>query len=71
MSIQWRKSYEIGVEEIDSQHKELFKRIRDLLDACSQNKGRQEVSKMIDFLEEYVDIHFTSEEKLHVKNLYP
>ena len=32
-----------------------------------QNKGRQEVSKMIDFLEEYVDIHFTSEEKLHVK----
>ncbi|NLI57580.1 MAG: hemerythrin family protein [Clostridium sp.] len=71
MSIQWRKSYEIGVEEVDSQHKELFKRIRDLLDACSQNKGRQEVSKMIDFLEEYVEIHFTSEEKLHIKNLYP
>ena len=38
MSIQWRKSYEIGVEEIDSQHKELFKRIRDLLDACSKTK---------------------------------
>ncbi|HHX17738.1 MAG TPA: hemerythrin family protein [Clostridium sp.] len=71
MSILWRQSYEIGVEEIDSQHKELFKRISDLLDACSQNKGRQEVSKMIDFLEEYVEIHFTSEEKLHLKNLYP
>ena len=26
---------------------------------------------MIDFLEEYVEIHFTSEEKLHLKNLYP
>lgn len=71
MSIQWRKSYEIGVEEIDSQHRELFKRIRDLLDACSRNKGREEVSKMIGFLEEYVDIHFTSEEKLHLDILYP
>ncbi|MDQ2086355.1 hypothetical protein RBH29_07925 [Herbivorax sp. ANBcel31] len=35
--LKWRKSHEIGIEKIDNYHKELFKRIKDLLDACNEN----------------------------------
>ncbi|TYQ16815.1 UNVERIFIED_CONTAM: hemerythrin [Acetivibrio alkalicellulosi] len=71
MAIEWRKSYETGIEEIDTQHKELFKRIGDLLDACSQHKGKIEVNNTIEFLGEYVITHFTEEESLQLKHSYP
>ncbi|MFZ5985604.1 MAG: bacteriohemerythrin [Bacillota bacterium] len=71
MSIQWRQSYEIGLEEIDKQHRELFKKINDLLDACNDNKGREEVNNTIRFLGDYVVTHFNAEEKLQEKYSYP
>ncbi len=71
MSIEWRKSYEIGIEEIDSQHKELFQKINNLLEACSLQKGKEEVLNTIGFLGEYVTIHFNDEEKLQTDSAYP
>ncbi|WP_010681074.1 bacteriohemerythrin [Acetivibrio cellulolyticus] len=71
MAIEWRKSYEIGVEKIDSQHKELFIKINNLLEACSTHKGKEEVLSTIDFLGDYVITHFSDEEKLQKDNEYP
>ena len=71
MSIEWRKSLEIGVEEIDSQHKELFMRCNDLLTACSAGKGREEVCRLLSFLSTYVNTHFAAEERLQAKYDYP
>lgn len=71
MAIEWRKSYEVGVEKIDEQHKELFRKINNLLEACSARKGKEEVLNTIDYLGKYVVTHFSDEEKLQRDNNYP
>lgn len=45
MAIEWTDELATGVNKIDNQHKELFKRINNLLDACNQGKGKDEVKK--------------------------
>jgi hemerythrin len=71
MPIEWTNSLATGVTEIDGQHKEIFKRVRRLSDACSEGKGREEVLKLLLFLEDYVKEHFAAEEKLQVRSGYP
>ena len=71
MPITWNTSLAIGYELIDTQHKELFQRVNNLLDAMSKGKGRLEVEKVVDFLGEYVVSHFKAEEDLMQKYRYP
>lgn len=71
MPIEWTERLRVGVEEIDNQHKELFKRINNLLDACTQGKGKDEVLNTLRFLDDYVTVHFTAEERLQQKYNYP
>ena len=71
MSIEWTDDLATGVERIDVQHKELFLRINNLLDACKTGKGREEVKKTIQFLDDYVVTHFTAEETYMQKYTYP
>lgn len=71
MAIEWRVSYEIGIKEIDLQHKALFDKINDLLEACNSKKGKEEVINTINFLGDYVVTHFSDEEKLQRENGYP
>lgn len=71
MSIQWRESLAIGVEEIDAQHKELLYRFDGLLKACKAGKGTEELNSLQAFLEEYVITHFSDEEGLQRRYVYP
>src|SRR3972149_3293503 len=71
MPFEWTQNLSIGVAEIDNQHKELFKRINNLLDACTQGKGKDEVLNTLRFLDDYVTVHFTEEERLQQKYNYP
>jgi hemerythrin len=71
MSITWREDLAIGVEQIDNQHKELFTRIDGLFEACNKGKGKEEVTKVIDYLGDYVVTHFSDEEALQKKYGYP
>ncbi|MCR4430929.1 MAG: bacteriohemerythrin [Tepidanaerobacteraceae bacterium] len=63
MAVQWTEDLATGIEEIDSQHKELFNRINALVDACSKGKGKEELTGVINFLGDYVVMHFGAEEK--------
>ena len=63
MKLQWTQDLSVGVEEIDSQHKELFDRISNLDTAMKQGSSREEVVMLIEFLDKYVIIHFSAEEK--------
>lgn len=63
MPMGWDESLETGVEEIDEQHKELFSRFDQLLGACREGRGREELVKMLGFLNEYADHHFQAEEQ--------
>ena len=71
MAYSWDKSLETGNLSIDMQHKSLIAAINELLEACSQGKGRIEVSKTLDFLQDYVVKHFADEEKLQLQSAYP
>jgi len=71
MAIEWRESLSIGVEAIDNQHKELLLRFDRLLNACRDGKGIDELKGLLDFLSEYVRIHFNDEEEIQRQHHYP
>ena len=62
---------ETGNDLIDSEHRELFHAINNLLDACAGGKGRGQITSTVDFLTDYVDKHFADEEALQKDYKYP
>jgi len=66
----WNKSLEVGNDEIDNQHKEIFKRVNKLLSAMADGSGKETIGKLIEFLTEYVVSHFDAEENLMQKYNY-
>ncbi|MFZ3073362.1 MAG: bacteriohemerythrin [Thermodesulfobacteriota bacterium] len=71
MALEWTQDYSIGIKDIDDQHKELFDRINMLQNAMMAGKGEQEIEGTFKFLEEYIVLHFSSEEKLQYGAGYP
>ncbi len=68
--IGWKKEFELGVEEIDLQHRyflDLVNRLIDELD--SGDRGYQQ--KLIQELNAYVKFHFISEENMMFAAAYP
>ena len=60
-----------GNDMIDGQHKELISRINQLLESCEDGQGKIKAVKMLDYLMEYTDFHFSAEEKLQEEISYP
>ena len=58
-------------ELIDSQHKELISRIKQFVDSCGESSDKVKAIKMLDYLIEYTDFHFSAEEKLQEEVGYP
>ncbi len=56
---------------IDSEHRQLFAAVNDLMDACAQGRGRDQIDKMVKFLNDYVVKHFSDEEGLQTRSNYP
>ena len=67
----WDEKLSTGIEEIDSQHKELIKRIDSLEKSVYGGNSKTEVKKMMEFLGSYVMEHFDAEEKLMTEADYP
>lgn len=61
--MQWTERLATGINTIDSQHKELFKRIDNLVLAIKQHRCQSEIDGMIKFLDDYARVHFSEEEK--------
>ena len=69
--IEWTEELATGSSEIDQQHQEIFRRINSLLEACHEGKGREEVCRVLGFLDDYVVTHFGDEESYMIKLKYP
>ena len=71
----WKDEYKIGVELVDKQHKELFRRLGDFIQNVRSDKEKaekkKEVEKTLNFMGEYVATHFDAEEALQKKYNYP
>ncbi len=71
MAILWTERLAVGHGTIDAQHRELFARFGDLLEACKQNRGKEKLNQLFGFLDEYVATHFGEEERLMASRAYP
>ena len=67
----WGPKLATGINEIDTQHKELVRLINLLHAAMRQQKGAQEVGQVLDDLANYTVFHFGFEEKLFDRYKYP
>ena len=60
-----------GNNLIDSEHRQLFAAVNDLMDACSRGEGRAKIENTVRFLTDYVAKHCRDEEDLQVRSKYP
>ncbi len=67
----WKKSYEIGVAEIDMQHRRLVGMINELSDAMMERRGQRAVKHVLDELKDFIVEHFETEESVMEKSGYP
>ena len=71
----WKEHYRIGSDLVDSQHKELFDRVGSCIKAGQDEGAREErleqVQATLEFMKEYVVIHFRDEEALQAEIGYP
>lgn len=60
-----------GNKMIDAQHRELIEKINNLLKSCEDRSNKVGAIKMLDYLADYTDFHFSEEEKLQEEIGYP
>jgi len=71
MGLEWNDSLNTGIEDIDSQHKELIARLNQLLVSCIDIRNNETVVGYLTFLREYVAYHFAAEERDMTAYAYP
>jgi len=71
MTIEWTPDLSVGVKHIDDQHKIWFQKANELFEAGRQQRAKEYVNTMIDFLDEYTKQHFRDEEAYMEKIGYP
>jgi hemerythrin len=71
MRYEWDSLLETGNTDIDTQHKELFGALNNLIEAYKHGKAPSEIQKTVEFLVNYVLKHFSDEEKLQERYEYP
>jgi len=71
MAIVWTPDLSVGVKHIDEQHKIWFEKANELFEAGKQQRAKDYINKMIDFLDEYTKIHFRDEEAYMEEINYP
>jgi hemerythrin len=70
MAIHWTSALSVGVPDIDGQHAELFRRVDRLHDAMLA-RDRAEAVRLLEYLHEYVRVHFALEDALMRDLGYP
>ncbi|MBN1223762.1 MAG: hemerythrin family protein [Candidatus Aminicenantes bacterium] len=69
--IEWEDSLSVGVNQIDEQHKMLIQKLKDLSDAINEGHEYSKILKTLDFMIDYTDFHFSTEEGTMAENDYP
>ncbi|MFY3744947.1 bacteriohemerythrin [Anaeromyxobacter sp. PSR-1] len=69
--MEWTARLAVGIDDIDAQHRELFRRVNGLVAAMGERRGREELAEVIAFLRAYVDVHFEAEARLMARTRYP
>jgi hemerythrin len=71
MTLQWTEELAVGYDLIDQQHRELIEKFNNFLEACNRRRGKENLTELFQFLDEYVILHFQEEEALMKLHHYP
>jgi len=69
--ISWRQDYEIGVKEVDAEHRRLFYLVNEYYDKHYQGAPRKEIERILNSLVSYAEVHFQNEEAIMEQCAYP
>ena len=71
VKIEWSDGLSVGVKLVDDQHKELLSKMNAISHAIEHNHDVESITKTLDFMMEYTDYHFGTEEKHMEATKYP
>ncbi|MGI6151491.1 MAG: bacteriohemerythrin [Christensenellales bacterium] len=71
MAVVWTSNLSVGVKQIDDQHKVWFEKANGLFEAGKQQRAKEYIDTMLDFLDEYTRKHFKDEEAYMEEIRYP
>lgn len=71
MAIKWTPDLSVGVKHIDDQHKIWFEKANNLFEAGREQRAKEYINQLIDFLDEYTKEHFRDEEVYMEEIGYP
>ncbi|MBN2087364.1 hemerythrin family protein [Candidatus Peregrinibacteria bacterium] len=66
----WEKEHELGIKEIDEQHKKLIEIMNHLCETINSGKENYFVDEILDDLRDYAMAHFQTEEKYFIEFKY-
>ena len=69
--IKWDDSLSVGIDLIDEQHKMLIQKIKDLSEAVAASRGLEKILQTLEFMIDYTEFHFGTEEKHMTELGYP
>lgn len=64
ITLKWTKDFEIGVEQIDTEHRDIIEYYDKLYSMMRVGQGHEYYHELLDFLKTYVNTHFEHEEQL-------
>ena len=67
----WNDNLNIGILQIDAQHKNLVNIVNQLYEAMSKGQGKEIIGKIVKEMAGYTITHFGAEEKLMQQHNYP
>lgn len=70
-TIEWTEDLSVGIDLVDDQHKMLIQHLSDFSTAIESAKEAGEILKIMGFLLDYTDFHFSAEEKYMEELGYP
>lgn len=71
MAIRWDDSLALGIEDIDSQHRSIVDNFARISEAAERGEGQELLEEMLEFLREYAESHFATEERYMSRYAYP
>ena len=69
--VAWTEQLSVGVDELDAQHQELYRRIDAFLAALAEKRAAPELEPLVRYLRQYVREHFSDEQRLMEFCFYP